>query len=63
MSLPSFHSSRSFSENADSLAMIAHFMILFKSAVERINPSLIPAIAVDQPLILVAEQTAWCTPY
>ena len=36
MSLPSFHSCRSFFENAHSLAKIAHFMKLFKSAVERI---------------------------
>ena len=39
--------------------MIAHFMKLFKSAVERRNPSQIPAIAVDQTLISLAEQTQW----
>ena len=59
ISLPSFHSCRSFFENAHLLAMIAHFMKLLKSAVERITPSQIPAIAVDQPLILLAEQTQW----
>ena len=59
MSLPSFHSCRSFFENAHSLAMIAHFMKLFKSAVERITPSQIPVIAVDQPLIPLVEQTQW----
>ena len=59
MSLPSFHSGRSFSENADSLATIDHFMILFKSAVGRITPSLIPAIAVNQPLMPLAEHTHW----
>ena len=37
--------------------MIAHFMKVFKSAVERITAYQIPAIAVDQPLILLAEQT------
>ena len=42
-----------------SLAMIAHFMKLFKSAVERITPSQIPVIAVDQPLIPLVEQTQW----
>ena len=35
------------------------FHELFKSAVERITPSQIPAIAVDQPLIPLAEQTQW----
>ena len=59
MSLPSFHSCRSFFENDYYLAMIAHFMKVFKSAVERITPYQIPAIAVDQPLILLAEQTQW----
>ena len=39
--------------------MIAHFKKLFKSAVERITPSQIPVIAVDQPLIPLAEQTQW----
>ena len=39
--------------------MITHFMKLFKSAVERITPSQIPAISVDQPLIPLAEQTQW----
>ena len=38
---------------------MAHFMKLFKSAVERITPSQIPAIAVDQPLIPLAKQTQW----
>ena len=37
--------------------MIAHFMKLLKSAVKRITPSQMPAIAVDQPLIPLAEQT------
>ena len=59
MSLPLFHSCRSFFENAHSLAMIAHFMKLFKSAVARITPSQIPAIALDQPVIPSTEQTQW----
>ena len=44
---------------AYSLAMIAHFTKSFKSAIERITPSQIPAIAVGQPLIPLAEQTQW----
>ena len=36
---------------------MAHFMK--KSAVERITPSQIPAIAVDQLLIPLAKQTQW----
>ena len=39
--------------------MMAHFMKLFKSAVERITPSQMPEIDVDQPLIPLAEQTQW----
>ena len=39
--------------------MMAHFMKLFKSAVERITPSQMPEINVDQPLIPLAEQTQW----
>ena len=39
--------------------MIAYFMKLFKSAVKRITPFQIPAIAVDQPWIPLAEQTRW----
>ena len=35
------------------------FHELFKSAVEHITPSQIPAIAVDQPLIPLAGQTLW----
>ena len=45
--------------SAHSLAMIAHFMKLFKSAVERITPSQMPEFAVDHPLIPLAEQTQW----
>ena len=39
--------------------MIAHFMKLFKSAVERITSSQMPEFAVDHPLIPLAEQTQW----
>ena len=39
--------------------MIANFMKLFKSAVERITPSQMPEFAVDHPLIPLAEQTQW----
>ena len=39
--------------------MISYFMKLFKSDVERITPSQIPAIAVEQPPIPMAEQTQW----
>ena len=39
--------------------MIAHFMKLFKSAVQRITPSQMPEFAVDHPLIPLAEQPQW----
>ena len=45
-----------FFENAHSLAMIAHSMKVIKSAVQHINPSQIPVIAVDQPLFALAKQ-------
>ena len=46
-------------QTAHSLAMIAHSMKVFKSAVEHINPSQIPVIAVDQPLFALAKQIQW----
>ena len=56
MSLPSVHSCRSF---CSFVGYDSSSHELFKSAVERITPSQIPAIAVDQPLIPLAEQTQW----
>ena len=38
-----------FIENANSFAMIAHSMRVVKSAVEHVNPSQTPVIALDQP--------------
>ena len=46
-------------ENTHSLAMIGHSMKVIKSAVEHINPSQIPVIAVDQPLYALAKQIQW----
>ena len=48
-----------FYENANSLAMIARSMKVIKSAVEHINPSQIPVIAVDHPLFAMAKQIQW----
>ena len=59
INLPSFRSCRSFFENDHLLAIIAHFRKLFISAVERITPSKVLAIAVDQLLIPFAKQTHW----
>ncbi|KAK3735626.1 hypothetical protein QZH41_007395 [Actinostola sp. cb2023] len=48
-----------FLENAHSLAMILHSMKVIKSAVQHVNPSQIPVIAVDQPLFALAKQIQW----
>ena len=48
-----------FMDNVHSLAMIAHSMKVIKSAVQHINPSQIPVIAVDQPLFALAKQIQW----
>ena len=48
-----------FIENANSFAMIAHSMRVVKSAVEHVNPSQTPVIALDQPLFALAKQIQW----
>lgn len=48
-----------FVENANSFAMIVHSMHVVKSAVEHVNPSQTPVIALDQPLFALAKQIQW----
>lgn len=51
-----------FIENAHSMAMIAHSMRVIKAAVEHVNPSQAPVIALDQPLFALAKQIQWTLP-
>ena len=48
-----------FTENAHSLAMIAHAINVISSAVKHLNSSQIPVVAVDQPLFALAKQIQW----
>ena len=48
-----------FVENAHTLAMIAHRIPVTKSAVQHVNPSHTPVIALDQPLFALAKQLQW----
>ena len=48
-----------FTENAHSLAMIAHAINVIRSAVKHLNPSQIPVVAVDQPMFALAKQIQW----
>ena len=50
---------RMFTENAHSLAMIAHAINVISAAVKHLNPSQIPVVAVDQPLFALAKQIQW----
>ena len=51
-----------FTENAHSLAMIAHSMKVIKAAVQHLNPLQTPVIALDQPLYALAKQIQWKLP-
>ena len=42
-----------------SFAMILHSIKVVKSAVQHVNPSQIPVIAIDQPLFAIAKQIQW----
>ena len=48
-----------FTENAHSLAMIAHAINVISLAVKHLNPSQIPIVAFDQPLFALAKQIQW----
>ena len=48
-----------FTENAHSLAMIAHAISVIRAAVKHLNPSQIPVFTVDQPLFALAKQIQW----
>ena len=48
-----------FTENAHSLAMIAHAINVISLAVKHLNPSQIPVVAFDQPLFALAKQIHW----
>ena len=45
-----------FTEEAHSLAMIAHSMKVVKMAIQHVNPSQVPVIALDEPLLALAKQ-------
>ncbi|CAB4019733.1 Hypothetical predicted protein, partial [Paramuricea clavata] len=51
-----------FLDNAHSMAMIVHSMRVIKVAVEHVNPSQAPVIALDQPLFALAKQIQWKIP-
>ena len=51
-----------FTENAHSLALIAHSMKVIKAAVQHLNPLQTPVIALDQPLYALAKQIQWTLP-
>jgi hypothetical protein len=51
-----------FLDNAHSMAMIAHSMRVIKVAVEHVNPSQAPVIALDQPLFALTKQIQWKIP-
>lgn len=51
-----------FTENAHSLAMIAHSMTVIKAAVQYLNSLQTPVIALDQPLYALAKQVQWTLP-
>ena len=51
-----------FPETSSSLAMIAHSMRVVKAAVQHLNPSQIPVVALDQPLFALAKQIQWTLP-
>ena len=48
-----------FTDNAHSLAMVAHAITVITAAVKHLNPSQIPVISVDQPLFALAKQIQW----
>lgn len=51
-----------FTENAHSLAMIAHSMKVIKAAVQHLNPLQTPVIILDQSLYALAKQIQWTLP-
>ena len=48
-----------FTDNAHSLAMVAHAITVITAAMKHLNPSQIPVITVDQPLFALAKQIQW----
>jgi len=54
--MPLFH------DNAHSVAMIKHDMIIAKKAIQYLNPDQVPVIAMDQPLYALAKQIQWTWP-
>lgn len=51
-----------FLDNAHSVAMIKHSMIIVQAAVQHLNPGQIPVLAADQPLYAIAKQIQWASP-
>jgi len=51
-----------FYENAHSIAMILHAMNMVKAAVNHVNPTQTPVIALDQPLFALAKLIRWNWP-
>ena len=54
--MPLFH------ENAQSVSMIKHAMIITKTAIQHLNHGQVPVIAMDQPLYALAKQIQWSWP-
>ena len=51
-----------FRENAQSVSMIKHAMIITKTAIQHLNRGQVPVIAMDQPLYALAKQIQWPWP-
>ena len=51
-----------FKDYANSAAMIKHCMTVVHSAVQKLNTSQVPVIAMDQPLFALAKQIQWQWP-
>ena len=51
-----------FLDSADSVAMIKHSMEIVRAAVQHLNPSQVPILALDQPLYALAKLIQWTWP-
>ena len=48
-----------FRDNAHSLAMVKHGMIVIQQATEHISPAQVPVITMDQPLYAIGKTIQW----
>ena len=51
-----------FYEDSKSVGMIRHSMDVIKQAVQKLNPSQVPVITLDQPLFAIAKWIQWNWP-